>query len=353
VLGFTPPTVSYLLNLLSNFLIRLHQISIGLLIFGVPASLHHTLLYLQARGCTLVSMCPLCYHQAESSRHLFLDCDFSQTIWLWLGTKLQRTIPLVAPSSLLSCIPQRCSSQLRDVLIAAIVHTVHAIWLARNAVRFNAASVTIHATMANITSMLAMSGTLSNGYCLRSDVVILENVFVSPLHRCVRDIIPVVWKPPTSPWVKANTDGSVRNLVATCGGIFCDSRGTFLGGFASNLGCVSVFEAEILGLMVAMEYASSNGWTRLWLESDSSSAVQAFHKPSLIPVCLRNRWHNCTHNGMFIICSHIFREGNVCADGLAALGHDLNDTTWFALLPPSLGQDFSRDRNGLPNYRFP
>jgi len=32
---------------------------------------------LQARGCTLVSMCPLCYHQAESSSHLFLDCDFS------------------------------------------------------------------------------------------------------------------------------------------------------------------------------------------------------------------------------------------------------------------------------------
>jgi len=85
---------------------------------------------------------------------------------------------------------------------------------------------------------------------------------------------------------------------------------------------VCVFEAEILGLIVAMEYASSNRWTRLWLESDSSSAVQAFHKPSLIPVCLRNRWHNCTHNGMFIICSHIFREGNVCAEDLAALGHD-------------------------------
>jgi len=211
----------------------------------------------------------------------------------------------------------------------------------------------MHATMAKITSMIAMSGGLSNGYCLRSDVVILENLFVSPLHRRVRDIILVVWKPPTIPWVKANTDGSVRDLMAACGGIFRDSRTTFLGGFASNLGCVSVFEAEILGLMVAMEYASSNGWTRLWLESDSSSAVQAFHKPSLIPVCLRNRWHNCTHNGMFIICSHIFREGNVCADGLAALGHDLNDTTWFTLLPPSLGQDFSGDINGLPNYRFP
>jgi len=307
---------------------------------------------LQLRGCTLVSMCPLCYNHADSSTHLFLECAFSQTIWHWLDTKLQRPIPLAAPTSLLSCIPQRCSSQLRDVLVAAIVHSVHAIWLARNVVRFNATSVTIHATMAKITSMIAMSGAISKGYCLRSDVVILENQFVSPLHRRVWDIIPVVWKPPSSPWVKANTGGSVRNLMAACGGIFRDSHNTFFVGFASNLGRVYVFEAEIMGLMVAMEYASSNRWTRLWLESDSSSAVQAFHKPSLIPVCLRNRWHNCTHNGMFIICSHIFREGNVCANGLAALGHDLNDTTWFTLLSPSLGPDFSRDRNELPNFRF-
>ncbi|XP_039683793.1 uncharacterized protein [Medicago truncatula] len=191
-------------------------------------------------------MCPLCYNQAKSSTHLFLECAFSKTIWNWLGIKLQRSIPLASPSSLLSFIPQRCSSQLRDVLVAAIVHSVHAIWLARNVVRFNASSISLHATMAKITTMIAIR---------------------------VRDIIPVVWQPPTSPWVKANTDGSVRNLMAACGGVFRDSRRTFLGGFTSNLGIVSVFQAEIMGLILAMEYASSNSWTRLWLESDSSSVL--------------------------------------------------------------------------------
>jgi hypothetical protein len=239
------------------------------------------------------------------------------------------------------------------VLVAAIVHTVHSIWLARNAVLFNASSVSLHATLAKISSMIAMSGGTSKGFCLLSDVVILENLFVSPFHRRVRDIIPVVWKAPTFPWVKANTDGSVRNLMSACGGIFRDSRGTFLGGFASNIGMVSIFEAEILGLIMAIEYAASNNWTHLWLESDSVSAVQAFHKPSLIPVRFRNRWHNCYTNNLFLICSHIFREGNVCADGMAALGHDIHDTVWFTLLPPSLGADFARDRHGLPNFRFP
>lgn len=308
---------------------------------------------LQSRGCTLVSICPLCYKQAESSTHLFLDCTFSQTIWQWLGLKLQLSISLAAPSSLLACVPQRSNSQMRDVLVAAIVHTVHAIWIARNVVRFNSATISLHAVLAKLSSNIAMSGNISKGNCLPSDIIILKNLFVSPLHRRVRDITPVVWKAPTIPWVKANTDGSVRNLMAACGGIFRDSRGTFLGGFACNIGRVSVFEAEVLGLIFAMEYATSNNWSRLWLESDSTSAVEAFHKPSLIPVCLRNRWHNCTHNNLFIICSHIFREGNVCADRLAALGHDILDTMWFTTLPPSLGTDFARDRNGMPNYKFP
>ena len=60
--------------------------------------------------------------------------------------------------------------------------------------------------------------------------------------------------------MKANTDGSVVNLNASCGGIFRDFRGTFLGCFASNVGNGSVLEAELMGLIIAMEFAVSNHW---------------------------------------------------------------------------------------------
>jgi len=56
-------------------------------------------------------------------------------------------------------------------------------------------------------------------------------------------IIPVFWKAPTCRCVKANTDGSLVGSLASCGGIFRDHLGTFLGCFASNLAEVSVFEA--------------------------------------------------------------------------------------------------------------
>jgi hypothetical protein len=238
-------------------------------------------------------------------------------------------------------------------MVAAIVHAVYSIWLAQNAVRFDAATVSIHAIVAKVSSFITMSGNISNGNCVAADVAILDQFFISPTYRRFKDIIPVFWKAPTFPWVKANTDGSVKNLLAACGGIFRDYRGTFLGGFASNIGGGSVYDAKILGLILAMEFAIAHNWTRVWLETDSSSAVTAFHKPSLVPICLRNRWHNCTHKGLILICSQIFREGNSCADGLAAMGHDTADTSWFTILPPHLLADFARDRNGLPIYRFP
>lgn len=92
---------------------------------------------------------------------------------------------------------------------------------------------------------------------------------------------------------------------------------------------------------------------RVWLESDSKGVVNAFYNPSLIPLRFRNPWHNCTHNGLMVICSHIYREGNSCADTVAAMGHTLDATTWYHSMPTSLSVDFARDIHGLPNFRFP
>jgi hypothetical protein len=76
-----------------------------------------------------------------------------------------------------------------------------------------------------------------------------------------------------------------------------------------------------MGLILAMEFGAHHPWIWLWLECDSPSVVHAFKNPSVIPIRLRNRWHNCLQHGMMVICSHIFQEGNCCADKLAFLGH--------------------------------
>jgi hypothetical protein len=172
---------------------------------------------LQKRGCTLVSICGLCYKQAESSSHLFLTCDFAVAVWRCLGSKLNLSLHLSSVQNLLDCIPDRCSSQMKDVMVAAIIHVVYCIWITRNDFRFNSAHPSLHHTMAKITSFVAMSGVNSNGNCLPIDVAVLNNFLIPPSFRRVKEIVSVVWKPPTITWVKANTDGSVVNLNASCG----------------------------------------------------------------------------------------------------------------------------------------
>jgi len=103
--------------------------------------------------------------------------------------------------------------------------------------------------------------------------------------------------------------------------LFCDHSGAYLGAFASNIGTSSVFFAEVSGYILALEYAATNGWKNIWLESDSTSALAIFKIDYLVPVLLRNRWHNARSQGLQVIASHIFREGNSCADLLANLGH--------------------------------
>jgi ribonuclease HI len=92
---------------------------------------------------------------------------------------------------------------------------------------------------------------------------------------------------------------------------------------------VSVFEAELTGIILALEYVASHSWQILWMESDLTSVVQAFKNVDIIPYRLRNQWHNCFHLGIQSICSHIYREGNCCADKLAEYGHSDLGIVWL------------------------
>jgi len=75
---------------------------------------------LQVRGCTLVSICVLCYKQAETSTHLFLHCDFAMSLWRWIGAQINVSFSRLSVASLLDCLQQRHSSQMQDVFASAL-----------------------------------------------------------------------------------------------------------------------------------------------------------------------------------------------------------------------------------------
>jgi len=221
----------------------------------------------------------------------------------------------------MECVPTRCSSQVIDILVAAVIHTLHIIWLSQHSLRLSSDVVSIHSAKVRLQAVISLSGNLSAGHCLLSDTPILYAFSVAPHHRRFKDIITVFWKAPSPPWMKVNTDGFVVGNHAACGGIFRNHLGTFLGAFTCNLDLDTIFSSEIQGFIFALEFAAQNGWTNIWLESDSTSTIVVFKTASLVPILLRNRWHNACRLGVQVISSHICREGNVCADMLANMGH--------------------------------
>jgi len=200
-------------------------------------------------------------------------------------------------------------------------------------------------------SLVGMSGNLSTGKCIGSDAPLLDSLLVTQHNHQIREVVSVGWKAPSAPWLKVNSNDSVIGNHGACGGLFRDHLGNFLGAFTCNLGISFVFTVEVHSFILAMEYAAQNGWTNIWLESDSTSALLVFKNRSLVPDLLRNGWHNACSLGIHIISSHIFREGNCYADKLANMGHSVHGAVWLSTLPLDLQAEFYSRRCGMPRYR--
>ncbi|CAJ2636465.1 unnamed protein product [Trifolium pratense] len=188
------------------------------------------------------------------------------------------------------------------------------------------------------------------------EFIILKVFDVNVHHPKTPVIKEVLWKPPLYNWVKCNTDGSALGSpgLASCGGIFRDYTATFLGGFSINIGNSYALHAELIGVMSAIEIAHSKGWNNLWIESDSQLVNLAFKSAHIVPWKLRNRWFNCLTltKTMHFRATHIYREGNCCADRMVALGINVNGFYWWDNVSPSVQGDYISNLMGLPSFRF-
>lgn len=82
--------------------------------------------------------------------------------------------------------------------------------------------------------------------------------------------------------------------------------------------------------------------------------VEAFQSLHIVPWSYRTRWKNCMHlcHQMQYRVSHIYQEGNNCADKLASFSLSNRSYPWWDLIPYFIRVDFFRNRLGLSKYRF-
>lgn len=308
------------------------------------------------RGLQFPSIFNLCGLQQESTCHLFLDCSFALSIWNWLSSIIQLNCNLSSFMDILKIADRNWSPQCRTVILDACIFCYNTIWYCRNQKRFNDKTISSRAAINMVISATSLSGNLTKlaASSSISEFVILKSFDIKINPPKPNIIKEVLWSPPILNWVKCNTDGAARAGKAACGGIFTNSDSDFLGAFAINIGQCSALNAELIGAMVAIELAHVHHWHKLWLETDSMLVYLAFQSPKIVPWSLRNRWDNCLYllNSFRFQVTHIYREGNKCADILANIGLALSSHFWYRDVSPQVLAEFTRNKTGFPNFRF-
>ncbi|XP_058776587.1 pentatricopeptide repeat-containing protein At1g63070, mitochondrial-like [Vicia villosa] len=215
----------------------------------------------------------------------------------------------------------------------------------------------VSSSISYILDAVSLAGNCSSvsSYINMEDFMIIKSFDVSIRPPRAPNILEVFWKPPPNDWFKINCDGAATlSGPSGCGGIARNSDGAFLGAFASYLDGANSLTAELYGAILAIEFAFARNWNNIWLETDSTAVVKAFNSPHKVPWQVRNRWLNCinivTHWNFLV--SHIFREGNSCADALANHGLTLPDYTFFSSISSFLRADFVKNRLGMSFFRI-
>ena len=108
------------------------------------------------------------------------------------------------------------------------------------------------------------------------------------------------------------------------------------------------FEAELMGIITAIDYARRFDWDYIWFECDSTYVVELLQtKSNKVSWRFLSRW-NKTINYLDHITYHasqIFREGNQVADNLASYAAHIAEDAWYA--PTSCSSLLHRDLVGL------
>ncbi|XP_043705420.1 uncharacterized protein LOC122655280 [Telopea speciosissima] len=158
------------------------------------------------------------------------------------------------------------------------------------------------------------------------------------------------WLRPPSNCLAINCDGSVKDGRGGYGAIARECSGRVLFAVAEGSRITNILRMELEAIRCDLCRASSTGYTRVHVRSDSICAIQmingAFHTPwhcmDLVDdiLNLKEEFSCCT----FL---HVMRETNFCADFLASFSRSDHEIPFSpTCLPPSLSHLVREDARG-------
>ncbi|XP_019433776.1 PREDICTED: uncharacterized protein LOC109340519 [Lupinus angustifolius] len=313
---------------------------------------------IRKRGCAIVSICNMCNSHSEEEDHLFLHCRFASKLWDWIKHVFSINLNNSSLQSIFYDCAKMHNKQVKEVHIACAINTLSTIWFCRNQKRFEGILITISQAIRRIKRDTSLAGNSSSASASPNveDLLILRSFNINAKLNLALRITEVTWLPPERGWIKVNTDGAAHGSPGHSGGggIFRDHNRVYITAFSKYLSIQNAIYAEFHAALHAVTIAYNRGWKHLWIEVDSSMLLDIFSGKSNPPWSLQNDWIKCKEklHTMNYNITHIFREGNNCADKLASFGIVSRTHTVWNAIPSFIFSDYTMNRLGMPNYRF-
>ncbi|XP_026459848.1 uncharacterized protein LOC113360563 [Papaver somniferum] len=277
------------------------------------------------QGYYMVSKCCICKQSQDSMEHLLWSCNFSKSIWQWLGNIFHFNNPISFDD--VFNFAKHKSPIIKEVWLTTACATLRELWFQKNKMFFENVQPNLNRFKSRIISLVHYGGYKMQGVRWHQDYdyQILQYFNVPGKYNTSNTIKESFWYGPAEGVVLFCCDGAAfGNPGNAWFGIItrshdCQVLGTISGGLVVTTNYI----AEVMAVVCAIEWAITLSCRNILINSDSQSVVTDF-KSGNIPLFIKARWLRACQYLYEILYIHCYREINFSADSLAKEGARLN-----------------------------
>ncbi|PKU60176.1 uncharacterized protein LOC110095807 [Dendrobium catenatum] len=309
------------------------------------------------KGLIIVSKCQCCYH-IENLNHVFINGPIATKVWIYFDNifNVITSFHYDSITSLLKDWFLPIKGHIRNLIPIIICWYL---WEIRNNSKHENIGMNALNVIAKVKNKVLQ-------------LFVAKLITVDSFKNCIpaandlglKFIVQLIikteklvyWKRPVYGCFKLNMDGSYNNSTAGCGCIIRDYNGMVVAAYAGPSSGTNAVQAETDSLLYGIQLRSSLGITNIWVEVDALLLLHYINGNSISNPTIFYKVRDIKHcfSPINYSLSHILREGNAVADGLAKMECSMTDFLHFNdnSLPRDIKGLIKLDQMGFPYIRF-
>ncbi|XP_026383916.1 uncharacterized protein LOC113279434 [Papaver somniferum] len=268
----------------------------------------------------VINKCYLCNSEEESLEHILWSCTYASKAWLWISDVFG-----ILPHQNVTTVYKMAkgkSRMIKDLWFLAILMICSKLWMSHNGFIYNNHKVSWHFFQKKVFNQIHDYSCRLKGYMFncQDDLQVLSYFRVRHRKVKINDRKECFWVPPRHNELMLCYDGVARRNLGRAGAgvVVRDENANVLGAMSVGFGIQTNYLAELLCIIVGLEWAIKFGVADICIRTYSMVAVLVYSgNITSIPWILRSRWVAVKARCNDIRFVHSYREADFAADNMA------------------------------------